>query len=197
MALVGRLPHPKDRQKWLTWAPSGQGLVLKNGTYDFEGSASAAITHYLQANKNIASFYKAPSTVKPIYIDQIELLNEQHINLEEFRHDEDIFIRVKIAGEESSMEKYNLLLMILDGIQKPVFAKETKITSQQFLLKINRSFMVRGNYSLTGIVYIPGITQYDKVEDVCSFNITDSGSEFAHLDTFDYGNVFGNANWEI
>jgi lipopolysaccharide transport system ATP-binding protein len=174
-----------------------RGLVLKNGTYDFEGSASAAITHYLQANKNIASFYKAPSTVKPIYIDQIELLNEQHINLEEFRHDEDIFIRVKIAGEESSMEKYNLLLVILDGIQKPVFAKETKITSQQFLLKINRSFMVRGNYSLTAIVYIPGITQYDKVEDVCSFNITDSGSEFAHLDTFDYGNVFGNANWEI
>jgi len=63
-------------------------------------------------------------------------------------------------------------------------------------LTIRKDFLTRGSYSLNCIIYIPGITQYDHIDSCSSFSVLDAGSDFAHLESFDYGTVFGEFLWE-
>ncbi len=168
----------------LTGNPSTQRVVF-------------ARAHYIETNKVNSGYYNAKHSEKPIFIKEITIVNESSKNVEEFKHNEAIFINVNISGSVSDQEKYSLLIIILDSSQNPIFSKETNIISKNMTLKIHGNFLVRGSYSISAIVYIPAVAKYDIAEDVCRFIVIDSGSEFAHLDTFDYGNVFGNANWTV
>jgi len=87
-------------------------------------------------------------------------------------------------------------MTVLDIHKNKIFSAEKRIDNQtNFCLKINPNFLTRGKYSIQAIIYKPAITQYDFLEDVCEFNVNDAGSNFAHLETFDYGRVFGNCEW--
>ena len=62
-------------------------------------------------------------------------------------------------------------------------------------LSISKDFLTRGLYSLQVVIYKPAVTQYDYLDDVCSFEVIDGGSYFSHLETYDYGCVFGSYEW--
>ncbi|GAA4452925.1 polysaccharide ABC transporter ATP-binding protein [Rurimicrobium arvi] len=173
------------------------GLVLRNGRFLFSGTIREAVGCYLERNKaNDAVGQFAREADKEIYVSRISILNEGGYAADEFRHDEDIAVEVNIGGKIPGNGSYRLLLTVLDSLKNPLFSKEQIISEKMMTLKIRRNFLVRGNYSVKTIIYIPGVTQYDQVEDVCPFTVIDSGSEFAHLETFDYGTVFSNAIWE-
>ena len=63
-------------------------------------------------------------------------------------------------------------------------------------LAIMPNFLTRGLYYVQTIIYRPAICRYDVVETACFFEITDNGSSFSHLETFDYGCVFGSYQWK-
>jgi lipopolysaccharide transport system ATP-binding protein len=55
--------------------------------------------------------------------------------------------------------------------------------------------LVRGNYSITAFINQPNIARIDEVDDVCSFEVIDNGSEMLKHGNYDYGSVFGRGKW--
>jgi len=88
------------------------------------------------------------------------------------------------------------LITILDKYKRKIFSAEKKIENKEnMILEIKSNFLTRGVYSIEVVIYKPGVTQYDYLEDICTFEIVDAGSHFSHLETYDYGCVFGSYKW--
>jgi len=170
-------------------------LMLKDGTFSFMGSTDAAISRYLDVYSAQAAVYEEPDEIKTLCLSEIQVQNEKGEVSEEFMNKDDVYIRFSIRIPDKDMGIYSLHIQVLDEAKQPIFAKEARIDKRTFLLKIHKKFLTRGKYSLTAIIYIPAVAQFAKVEDVCSFQIIDSGTEFSHLGPFNYGTVFGNAEW--
>jgi lipopolysaccharide transport system ATP-binding protein len=170
------------------------GILLLNGKIKKRGNISEVIDSYMEHKNDLVAFEDRKLN-KNVYLKSICLENCENDEVFEFKHDESIQVDLVFAGLEVNKNQYKALITILDSMKRKVFSAETNITSDHLKLQINKNFLTRGRYSITSIVYIPGIAQYDVVEDICEFSVIDSGSEFAHLETFDYGVVFGNHQW--
>lgn len=62
-------------------------------------------------------------------------------------------------------------------------------------LMIESHLLVRGRYSITAMIHLPKIEQINVAEDVCSFEVIDTGSELQIHGVYDYGVVFGRFQW--
>jgi lipopolysaccharide transport system ATP-binding protein len=69
------------------------------------------------------------------------------------------------------------------------------VNRDSFVLEIASKFLTRGTYSLQVYLYKAPVTEYEFLDDVCSFEVVDAGSEFAHMEGFNYGSVFGRFEW--
>jgi lipopolysaccharide transport system ATP-binding protein len=78
-----------------------------------------------------------------------------------------------------------------------IFSAEKNIfyNDETFDLKINKMFLVSGNYHLNVFIHTPGIIRYDEVEEVCHFEVIDDCSEFVKYGNLKLGFVFGNYKW--
>jgi lipopolysaccharide transport system ATP-binding protein len=170
------------------------GILLLNGKIKKRGNISEVIDSYMEHKNDLVAFEDRKLN-KNVYLKSICLENCENDEVFEFKHDESIQVDLVFAGLEVNKNQYKALITILDSMKRKIFSAETNVTSDHLKLQINKNFLTRGRYSITSIVYIPGIAQYDVVEDICEFSVIDSGSEFAHLETFDYGVVFGNHQW--
>ena len=83
----------------------------------------------------------------------------------------------------------------MDKLNNRIFSAETKIENEKITLQINPNFLVRGSYSIHSFIHIPRVEQIEIAENVCHFNVVDTGSIFSIHGSYDYGNVFGNYNW--
>jgi len=172
-----------------------KGILLENGSIIYSGKIDNVVETYINTEILDGYFYRDKPLKNLYFIKKIELSTESGVKTSNFRHDESILINVEVTNHEVIGEVY-LFITILDASKNKVFSAEKKIEKKlSFSLRIAPAFLTRGNYSLQAIIYKPAIAQYDLVEDTCGFSIIDTGSEFAHLETFDYGRVFGNYNW--
>jgi len=170
-------------------------ILLEYGVIKFVGKVDTVINFYLKTQTVENEFLRESPKSCPYYIRNIHLTNERGEKSSNFRHDEPIIVNVEVIANEY-IEQVYLFLTILDKHKNKIFSAENKIeNSHRFSLKISSTFLTRGNYSLQAIIYKPAIIQYDFIEDTCAFNIDDVGSDFAHLETFDYGTVFGKYEW--
>lgn len=174
-------------------------ILLQQGQLLMQDNVQSTIDRYLQSAASISNAVQRPDDMaKEIYLKSVSLANNEGIESYEFRYDEDINIKMRIAKAniKNDLSQYKILVTVLDATKRKISSAETNLTGSEVNLKIKAKFLTRGQYSISTIIYIPAIAQYDVIEDCCSFILVDTGSEFYHLETFNYGVVFGNFSWE-
>ena len=173
-----------------------RAILMDSGTTVFEGNVSEAINRYLDIGSKSKFFIrKTPNESVDVSFQKIKVLNFDDQLCSEFTCEENIQISfdLKIKTQENP---YSIFVIIKNKGGVPVFSAETKITKPNHLLKIQKNFLVRGNYFIHSFIHIANIEQIDVVEGVCPFNVTDSTSSFAIHGGYDYGNVFGKYTWK-
>ena len=168
------------------------GILLNNGRVAFLGSVDDAIKRYLEQARHDHA-YLAHNNKAPISLQSMAVLDANDEHKEQFLHTESVFFNIKLNIQECIPESF-FLVTILDKFNNKVFSAEAK-TEKNLQLEILPHFLTKGTYHIQTIIYKPATCVYEQVDSVCSFDIIDSGSEFAHLETFDYGVVFGSYRW--
>lgn len=171
------------------------GILLERGGISYSGSIETTVKEYLFGQNSEIEYVSLSNKVELIYINKIVLYNSEFIKQNIFLHTENIDIVVNLIFKEK-ISGIHILITILDQYKRKVFSADKSIESDSVKLRIKNYFLTRGTYSLQVILYKPGVTRYDCVEDTCPFEIVDAGSSFAHLETFDYGVVFGSFDWQ-
>ncbi len=170
-----------------------KGILLENGILSYGGDIESTIRKYLAFQNEELSYHCTQDKNTSIFIKSIDIVDNNNQNKNTFFHTDKIIVKVDLTIKEKISESY-LLLTILDKNKRKVFSAEKNVESQMSL-EIASEFLTRGVYSIQAVVYKPAIAQYDYLEDVCSFDVVDAGSHFSHLETYDYGSVFGQYSW--
>lgn len=174
-------------------------IILKNGELFLQGSSANVISKYLQSNFQGSSFYHSSNTSeKKICFKSITPSDKEGILKEDFFHDEDIYFTFEFYYNiEKNSHDYSLFFMVLDENKNRIFASESGILREdKILLRIEKNFLTRGQYSIHCFIHKPQTEQTDAVTDACNFSVIDNGSPFNIHSNYDYGKVFGRCEWQ-
>lgn len=173
------------------------GAVMKNGSISFHGNVDEAVLNYLENNESGGNYVYGgeEKSNKDVFFEKIIISDNDGKERDEFFYYEqvNILFNLKINKFKS---QYNLFCMILDKKLNRVFSAESEGIKEQMQLRIDKNFLVRGNYSIHAFVHIPKVKQEDVAENVCSFKIIDTGSALFKHGNYDYGQVFGKFVWK-
>ncbi len=171
------------------------GVLLEQGILSYIGDVNTTISYYMsEKTQSSGTFYRNNVNNKTYFIKKVRVFKKEEERCTSFYDNEEIFVEIINGIIEKPNEVY-MLVTVLDQYKRKVFSAEALIKEHQ-VLKIHPNFLTRGLYSLQLIIYRPGISQFDFIEDICEFSIINSGAEFSHLETFDYGCVYGNYEWD-
>ena len=169
------------------------GILLHQGQISFSGDIKQVISNYLSSESKKQLYQSTKDHSKGIFIQSLKILNHDKIPCYQFQHTDEILIDIKINTTKNNPETY-LLVSIIDQLNRKIFSAETPIF-ENVTLKIHSHFLTRGHYSIQTIIYRPAIMVYEQLDKICNFDVIDAGSQFARLETFDYGCVFGAYDW--
>lgn len=170
-----------------------RSILLERGKIAASGDTASVVHKYLGEDIHSTTFVTQPKE-SPIYVQSICLQNGNGDETNNFLLSENIYVKTELHISGHFPETY-LLLTVLDNMKRKVFSAE-KAVEKTSTLCIEPHFLTRGTYFIQAIIYRPAICQYDFIETACQFDITDDGSPFSHLETFDYGCVFGSSHWQ-
>ena len=179
-----------------------KGLLLKNGKVEFNDSIQSIIDSYLSPDESSSSIVSNSELKNGISFSEAFMCDYQGNQCSEFRFDEPICMKISLflPVANSSLE---LALRLVNRNRSAIFTIHEKLEPfyQQgekfikFQLTIPAEFITPNHYSWVMCINHPGNTLYDLKEDVLSFSILETGSEFSRYKSDDYGSVF--AKYEI
>jgi lipopolysaccharide transport system ATP-binding protein len=173
------------------------GLFLQHGELKAHGPIEKIINSYLASKSDASNTFISSKELpehQELSFKSIRITDGQNEPSSEFTCDEDIFISFEF-NVNTFQKKYNIFATIKDKYGVPVFSSERLIDCDKLTLKIDRSFLTRGNYSLQTFIHIPTVFQLEALDDICHFTVTDISSPLAIHGDYNYGNVFGNCAW--
>jgi lipopolysaccharide transport system ATP-binding protein len=171
------------------------GILLDNGSIKSSGDITTVVDKYLHSQQDDGFYSSNKTNTGPVFISSIGVSNVSGIAKKSFLHTEKIRITTHLVINVPTPDVM-LLIIILDKYKREVFCAETKTQNKNMLvLEIASKFLTRGIYSLQLYVYKSPATDFEFLDDVCSFEVVDAGSEFAHMEDFNYGCVFGRYEW--
>ena len=169
------------------------GLLLEMGKIVYSGPIENVINTYL-ASSTITSEYHTEGKASNVFVNSVKLSDNLGRNKNSFLLSDTINVDISLTINEQIPETF-LLVTVLDKLKRKIFSAEKKI-EEEMHLEIMPNFLTRGGYFVQTIIYRPAVCQYDFVETACFFEVIDDGSAFSHLETFDYGCVFGSYHWK-
>ncbi|MGA2161179.1 MAG: ABC transporter ATP-binding protein [Methanoregula sp.] len=171
-------------------------IVLHSGNVQYSGAVRNSIDYYLSSeeiNKNSA-FKTKPTNTN--YFEFIGLQDKQNNEKTDFGFDEDIVLVIKMKIQEWH-PSLDLSISIYSKIKIRIFTFNLALSnyysdSGMVNLKITlpSNFLVPGAYSWFMCINHPNIKAYDPQDDVCPFNILETGSMFSKFLGIDYGCVY-------
>tara|TARA_R110002050_G_scaffold74772_4_gene160146 strand:+ start:49859 stop:51085 length:1227 start_codon:yes stop_codon:yes gene_type:complete len=171
-----------------------RGILLENGIIKSEGVIGLVLDVYQESNKNLSNYYIEKSN-KEIYFKTIKIIGESN----NFYSSDNIKFLIKIEHKLKDLNNILLLIQVLDDFENVLFACESslRLNKKDYKLTIPKDTLVKGYYKLNCIIYQPGVSQYDCVNEICSFDVLNNTAYFAHLENFDIGNVYVPQNWIV
>ena len=169
------------------------GILLANGELQFSGSIDNVVEKYRKLGGEVSAVYTAIKN-KDIYLKEAKI-NHESI---EFYNDENIDFSFKIHNTILNLENVYFLVRIMDADEQPIFSSQYLLNNftESLEFSISKDFLVKGFYHLSVFIYKPGSAPYDVVDRCCDFVVMNNNSEFAHLESFNIGKVFGKSvNW--
>jgi lipopolysaccharide transport system ATP-binding protein len=173
------------------------GIFLKQGELKAHGPIEKIINNYLASKSDASNTFVSSKELpehQELSFKSIHVTDDQNEPCSEFTCDEDIYISY-VFNVNTFQKKYNLFAIIKDKYGVPVFSSERQINCEKLTLRIDKNFLVRGNYALQTFIHIPTVFQLEALDDICHFTVTDISSPLAIHGDYNYGNVFGSCTW--
>ena len=176
-----------------------KALLLQNGKIIFSDTANATVDYYLRSSfENKESSYKTTDTANLIsYFDELNMTNAAGNKKSEFGTNEEVLLQINI-----STKKYNpsaqLGLALLDNRGGRVFTIHENLyhvfftrekNSASFSIKLPQKFLAPGQYRWIAVIHIPHQQVFHLLNEVCSFSVIDTGTNFSDYDGEDMGVV--------
>ena len=182
-------------------------ILMDNGQMVMKDQTQIVIEKYMQkVNQSTvgSNFYTNdnPEAHKSAFVQNIQLVDNEHKTVSTILHDEPIRLlcKIKINDYQKGLQ---FALVLLDRNQRRVFTRNFLFSdiieepksgvSKVFLIEISANFIMPGVYSWAFATHVNALDYFEYYEDVCQFTITDNGSEFSAQDNgFMHGVVFLN-----
>ena len=169
-----------------------KGVVLNHGQQLFEGNTIDAISFYQTLHTRAGDYHNEHSD-SPVYIKTAGIVNEST----DFTSDEVITTEFITEWNEKSLAGVSLLIRIKNAEETVICSSETHISSNQtkVVCTFDAQQLIKGRYILQVILYKPAIAQFDNIETCLEFSILNNIEKYSHLETFDLGSMYLNAEW--
>ncbi len=177
-----------------------RGILLSNGTIDFQGNIRNTIDNYLKT-ENKTAFYTANKS-KNIYIKSVKLLNEKgeislkHLFDEEITIEWELYINSFIDGITLGFNVYTSERTIVFTENTNIKEQDIKSSFYKVSTKIKKKFLMPQSYILNTAIHIPNVQIFDSIEDQISFEVIDTGSLFSLFQN-NLGIVNANLVWQV
>jgi lipopolysaccharide transport system ATP-binding protein len=210
---LGRMEEVGKEGKTVLFVSHQMGLVsqlcnyaffLENGQLEREGEPRQIIDKYLEEiHKKPNQFEQKQQFKKKFGIQKALTLDSKGQNKNQFSHDESIILSLDINTEEWHIDAvFSVTVYDIQG--RKVFTHEYPCAAialkEAYLIakiKIPGRFLTPGFYYFSAFIHIPNVICLDAVTNICEFNITDLGSEFAKYGDVNYGCVFADCQWDF
>lgn len=171
-----------------------KGILLEKGKIIYSGNIVNVLSSYQNINSLSSSYIVNDESLSEIYIKKAYF----HSPSTEFKVDEPIETFIEIVNNMNSIGDYRLLLRVYNSSDHVVFASENRIIEKnnKFLFIIPPNILINDKYRINSIIYQPGISRYESIDELCSFEIIDRIEAFSHLEGFDIGSVYVKAIWK-
>ena len=173
------------------------GIYLKDGEILQHGNIKLITDSYLKnSQKGSAVFVAKEQRNEEISFKKITVFDKNHNQETSFNYDDEIIIEFEIDNLKK-IQKANIFVTIQDALQTRVFSAETplEINKNNYQLVIEPKFLSSGSYNITSFIHIPQLFRYDSVENICHFDVVDTGSSFTIHGGYHHGVVFGKFEW--
>lgn len=170
------------------------GIYLEKGKLEAHNQIQNVIRAYKSKKINDLNNHYVEHSTKEIFVKSAELTAGSN----EFYSNENIDFGFIIGSNIQLPDETYLLIRILDDNEQPIFSSEVLLKSNKknYTVSIQKGALAKGNYSVNAIVYKPAVSQFDNVESCCCFTVLNNNTQFAHLETFDIGNVYIPSTWK-
>lgn len=180
-----------------------QGLVLQQGTTLFDGGIKKAMDMYIASGSNSTSHYISEEDT-PNDIKEISILNQQQEVSNNFYFNEAITVRMKFVVENVNLEEAEVGIRVTDQRERIVFTSQKpveifKINNNGFYeieCFIPKNLLVPNTYKILGAIHIPNKKILSLKDNVVSFSIEETGTDFHMYSGVDYGCVFVPCEWK-
>ncbi|HLG03368.1 MAG TPA: ABC transporter ATP-binding protein [Bacteroidia bacterium] len=175
-----------------------KSILLEKGRILSEGRTEQVIDKYIHESRLSGDTYSnaEPHPGQDIRIASVFLSDPEGNQKNYFTTKEPVILNFRLAIMHHE-EEYSLFVTILNKFKNPVFTAETKITGEEYRLKIHDNFLTDGIYSIAAVVHIVPYKRSDAVNDICTFQVSDQDSAMMiyNNSNYFYGSVFGNYSW--
>ncbi len=178
-----------------------KSILLNKGTLVEMGKTADIVNRYIEMGLSDVPKIERTVPLESNHFREIAMVDENINEKAEYNFDEPICIKVRL-----SLPDYNpaleLAMRLEDKNKSAVFTIHEKISPHvdsnnryvDLLIIIPAVFLTPGRYSWVVCINWPGVKLYDVLNEVLSFSILETGSEFARYEGSDFGNVFAKYN---
>lgn len=174
------------------------GIYLKNGNIIKFDKIKTITDLYLKDSEIQSSFFVAKENKKKeLFFKEIKILNANGELESSFDYNNEIVLDFEISNI-ANVRKANIFVTVQDALQNKVFSAEVTLQEKKnhYQLVIEPQFLTSGSYNITAFLHVPQLFRYDTLENVCHFDVVDTGSTFVIHGSYHHGVVFGKFEWK-
>ena len=174
------------------------GMYLKNGYLQNIGNIKMITDRYLKDAESGDSFFiSKEDRNEEIFFRKIVIKNSLGNSSTSFDFHDTIEIHFQIDNKKN-LDDVSIFVTIEDSLQNRVFSAEVQVKNYKndYRLIISSKFLSAGSYNITTFLHIPQKLRYDELNNICHFDVIDTGSQFAIHGGYHHGVVYGKFEWK-
>jgi len=182
-----------------------RALVLEHGTTVFEGNTNEAVDFYLKSDvANASAHYVNESPKEGSDVLEVSILNSSENICGAFGFDDQISLNIKIKTSINHLSLGVIGFRVMDQLERAIFTSEVQLKDfiklegeHSFDIKMPYKTLVPNDYRIHVAFHVPNQEIINNLENIVSFNIEETGSDFHKYTGKDYGCVVLENKWEL
>ncbi|WP_143885576.1 ABC transporter ATP-binding protein [Chryseobacterium binzhouense] len=180
-----------------------KGMVLEQGKLIYNGMIKGAMDSYVSSGNSSSNIYISESTEEND-IKEIKVLNQENKLASNLYFNEDITVPIVFSIEDQFVNDAEIGIRVTDQKERVVFTTQKKVSlftkKDDCLYRVEciipKNFLVPNTYRIVVALHVPNKKLLSYIEDVVSFTIEETGTDFHIYNGADYGCVFANCEWK-
>ncbi|WP_294183486.1 ABC transporter ATP-binding protein [uncultured Sphingobacterium sp.] len=180
-----------------------KGILLQNGTLFEEGNISNVISSYLDSGNSSSNHYISDSEFYENEITDVKILDQNERLVNNFYSHQRITVRIQFNCSIENIIHSEIGIRVKDFKERIVFTSQISVkdfddNNGDYLIDcmIPENVLVPNSYKVQVALHIPNKIILSLKEDIVTFSIEETGTDFYMYEGVDYGCVFVNCKWE-